>query len=120
TSPATPSMVLLSTTLAYLRRPLARPLASHKRAVCATGGGPAEPATILRRSVPAGRRTAPAVPSVRTGPTIRETRKQRVARRSRSCPTTYHRPRQDTTPHGSRVRATGDSAGCLRCANVTA
>src|SRR5947209_16952966 len=113
-------MVVLLSTLAYLRRPLARPLASHNRAVYATGGDPANPATILRRSTPTGRRTAPAAPSVRTGPTIRETRKQRVARRSRSCPTTYQRPRQDTTPHGSTVRAAGGSAGCLRCANVTA
>ena len=47
-------------------------------------------------------------------------RARRVAR-SRSCPTTYHRPRQDTTPHGSTVRrATSPAGPPRRWSNVTA
>jgi hypothetical protein len=43
---------------------------------------------------------APGEPLSRTEPLMRDRRKQRAASRSVSWPTTYQRPRQQTTPHG--------------------
>ena len=64
---------------------------------------------VVPRPWPSGRRrparvTAPVRPVGVTGSRIRDTRNERGASRSRSCPTRYQRPRQDTTPHGSTVR----------------
>ena len=55
-----------------------------------------------RRSVPGGTSNEPAGPSVETSPWTRDSRTTRGSPRSVSCPTTYQRPRKDTTPHGCR------------------
>ena len=66
---------------------------------------------MASRSTSDGTDTTPDGPIARTGPTIRDTRNERGAARSRSWPTTYHRPRHDTTPHGSTVRRATSPAG---------
>jgi hypothetical protein len=58
-------------------------------------------------------------PAGLTAPSTLDSRKQRGAPRSRSWPTRYHRPRQDTTPHGSTSRSDSDPSG-FRYANRTA
>lgn len=77
-------------------------------------------ATILRRSTPSGTVTAPGGPiGVTPGP-IRDSRKVRVASRSRSWPTKYQRPFWVTTPQGSTLRVAYGSARDGRCGNCTA
>ncbi|EOD69200.1 hypothetical protein H480_07353 [Amycolatopsis vancoresmycina DSM 44592] len=87
-----------------------------------TGDGSLSPVAVtsLSRLTPSGRRTSPGLPTGRTWPVTRESRKQRVAPRSRSCPTTYQRARHDTTPHGSRVRMIRSGEPLRRYSNRTA
>ena len=55
-------------------------------------------------------RTRPPGRSALGVPTTRESRKTRSAPRSRSWPTRYQRPRQETTPHGWTRRRAGTSS----------
>ncbi len=71
-------------------------------------------------SVPSGTVNAFGSPTVFTLPPIRDIRNIRVASRSRSRPTTYQRPCQDTIPHGSRVRMVGSEPPLRGCSNRTA
>src|SRR3954451_4154497 len=84
------------------------------------GLGGASSDTSDLRSVPSGTLNAAGSPTVFTSPVIRDSRNIRVASRSRSLPTTYHRPCQDTMPHGSSVRVIGSDAPLRKCWNRTA
>ena len=70
--------------------------------------------TMARRSVPGGGLTAPAGPTGVAVPTMRDMRNTRGASRSASWPTTYQRPRQETTPHGCTVRFAGAAVPDVR------
>ena len=71
-------------------------------------------ATSASRSTPAGGRTAPARPTVFTGPVIRDSRNVRRSPRFSSCPMTYQRPRKETSPQGCSCRGSAGAVGSLR------
>ena len=106
TSPARPPIVREPFDVPVRRSAVARPSATHTVAVTPLGASPMAFSTMARRSTPSGRVTDPAGPTVCTPASMRDNRNVRVALRSRSWPTRYHRPRAVTTPHGSTVRST--------------
>ena len=100
-----------STALAWRRR--ATPARCRTSTVASMSGvlWTSRCARVALTSVPAGTSYAAVFPVRDTLPCTRESRKTRSALRSRSKPTTYHRPDDRTTPHGWRRRVAGSSPG---------